>query len=118
MTKILNVDGLLDEKRAITVAGTRYEMKDLTVRDFIAINKMAEEKDKELDGKEQSFGDRIDFMIDIILVRFPTLTKDILLDNCDMEQLNAIVDFARDGKLPEKIALESEVVVEEKSKKK
>lgn len=103
MAKILNLDGLSKETRSVRIGGVAYRMKDISVGDFIDITKRADE----IAEQKGSIIEQIEFLIDTVAISFPDCPKDVLR-NRTMEELNALVAFARDGSLPEGAAVEGD----------
>lgn len=97
MTKVLNLDSLVKEERILTFEGISYVMKELAVEDFVELTVRASALDK---SEDSSIASRMDFLIDTVALSFPTCPKDVLRRR-SVEELNAIVAFARDGSLPE-----------------
>jgi len=97
MAKVLNVDSLIKERQEISIEGVIYPMKQMSVEDFIKLTKKAEAIDKK---KTDTPSARIEFLVDTILISFPTCSDKVLKAQ-PIEVLNAIVEFAKDGTLPE-----------------
>lgn len=96
MTKVLNLDKLAKEKRVLTFGGEKYPMKELSVNGFIELTKRAEEIEK-LEG--DSLATRISFLVETVQMSFPTCPAEVLGEK-SLDELNAIVAFARDGSIP------------------
>ena len=88
MAKILNLNSLAKEEKILTIDGTSYPMKDMSVEDFIELTRRAEAVDKK---EDVGLADKID----TVCISFPTCPKTVLRKR-SLEELNAIVEFARD----------------------
>jgi hypothetical protein len=110
MTKILNIDALVKEERVIKLEGVTYQIKDISVADFIKINQMAEEADKK---EEPTVAERVMFLAETVFISVPDCPKEVLM-KCSLAELNMIASFARDGTLPEDESVE---VLDESGKK-
>lgn len=97
MTKVLNLDSIAKETRVLKLDGVSYPMKETSVRDYIELTKRAEEIEKKGD---ESLSTRIEFLVDAILMSFPTCSAEVL-NARTFEELNAISEFARDGAIPD-----------------
>lgn len=97
MTKILNIDALVKDERAITLEGVSYPIKDISVEDFIKINQMAEIADAK---EDPTVSDRVLFLAETVFISIPTCPKEVLMKRT-LAELNVIASFARDGTLPD-----------------
>jgi len=87
MTKMLNLDDLAQEQRQLRWKGQVYQMKEMSVDDFIKITKMSESISKDATVAEQ-----MDMAIQLISYSFPEIGVE-QLKTLEMPQLNALVDF-------------------------
>ncbi len=92
MAKILNLDELAPEEKQLKLKGEGYSMKEMSVDDFISITRKAEKIEK--DSTDMPMSDRVEFLMDMVCDSFPTCPRDDLR-GLNLEQLNAIIEFAR-----------------------
>lgn len=98
MAKILNLDALAaKEVREVVLGGTTHQIKEMSVEDFIEINKSAQKLEGVTDMAVQ-----ISETINILQRAIPTVDKNALMD-LSFEQLTALSAFVR-GDDPEQIA--------------
>lgn len=96
MTRVLNVDGLAQEKREIVLNGKTHEIKELSVDGFLATMDFAKSKEG-----DTSTGSGIDSAVHMILLAIPTLTvSDIRA--LPPQHMWAIVNFIQ-GDVPDEI---------------
>lgn len=89
--KFINLDDLVDEKVIVQFNGEKHEMKQMTVADFVWVQKEAA-KVKSNVVSEDAESEAVDEMIDIIIRQFPTMTKD-MLKAARIKQLMGLVSF-------------------------
>lgn len=90
MTKLLDLDALASEERAIRLNGEEHVMAEVSVGEFIdLIRKTDEMEDKDLDLATQ-----MELMVDLVSRRFPTAPKDALR-GLGITKLNRIIAFTR-----------------------
>jgi hypothetical protein len=100
MTKILNIDALVKEERVMTIDGVSYSVPLVSVQNFIAINRLAEEHDAKVKLDAATNEDYVEFLIASVLIIIPSMSRDTLVKR-SFDELNVIAKFARDGTLPE-----------------
>jgi hypothetical protein len=91
-TNYLNLDELAQEKRVLKLFGVEYEMKEMTVEDFIKVTtdaKRLEDKKEKLSPAEHAT-----FMIDLVQISFPDCPREVLM-RLSLERLSLILAFAR-----------------------
>lgn len=91
MSKMLNLDELANEERVLKLNGSEHVLRDVSVGDFIEITRMTEGLKDDL-----PISDQLEMMVSIIKRRFPTVDEEELAA-LNMRQLNAILEFARQG---------------------
>lgn len=90
MAKILNLDKLAPkEVRELHIAGKVYEVKEMSVEDFIESSRMAEK----LEG-ETSFAVQMEASVTLIKRAVPSIDES-LLKSLSLEQLAAVAKFVR-----------------------
>jgi len=104
MAKVLNLDSLAKKEQELIIGGEAYKQKQLSVEDFIKLTKRVEVLEKK---KEDSMATRMEFLIETILISYPTCSAEILKAQT-VENLNSIVEFARDGSLPKELSEDNE----------
>lgn len=90
--KVLNLDALAPAKRTLTLNGKTHAIEEMTVENFIATTKEAEDLEKK--GGEVTFADQIEATIGMILRSIPTLPREELR-RLSIEQLSVISKFLR-----------------------
>jgi len=94
MSKILNLDEVSSkEERVLKIKGVEYEMSTMSVQDFIDMSRK-EERLVEL-GEDAPISEQFVLYMDIVGSFFPTIPEDVL-KSFTLEQLMAILDFARE----------------------
>jgi hypothetical protein len=87
--KILNLDKLnTNEQRKLVIGNVSYPVEEMTVENFIATTKAAE------DIKDDSLAVQIEATVDMICRSVPTIDSAIL-KKLSLDQLNMIVAFVR-----------------------
>ena len=100
--RMLNLDEVAAKsQRVLKIKGEEYEMKVMTVNEFITFTKEAEEKDalrKESEDKDKpiALSEQIEMLVKMIGNSFPTMPEKVL-DDLSMEQLNVIFEFISDN---------------------
>ncbi|MBE0438037.1 MAG: hypothetical protein IBX56_19840 [Methylomicrobium sp.] len=113
MAKILNLDGLSEEKEVkLIIDGTAHFLKKISVADFIKLVKYQEEMEKreaELEKKGQHLPvyEKIEFMAESAAISFPTIGVDRLKE-LTVDELYTIVEFARDASMPDEEEADAE----------
>mgnify|MGYP006271365097 CR=1 FL=1 len=97
MTKVLNLDSLVEEQRVLTFDGESYKVVAMSVESFIKITKSAEERDAK--GDTIPMHERMEFLVDMILPCIPDCPREKLLSRT-MEELDVILAFVKSGTLP------------------
>lgn len=90
--KFINLDDLTDEKVVVQFNGVKHEMKQMTVADFVWVQKEAE---KAKEKSESSEKEAVDEMIDIIVRQFPSMKKEDL-EQARIKQLMGLIGFLND----------------------
>lgn len=103
MTKILNMDEVTAPVVTVRMNGVDHQKKELTTRDFINLSRKAEENARR--EKELTMSEFVEELIDTILIAFPTMNRDELLEK-PVDYLHRIVEFARDSDIAEEVAKE------------
>lgn len=104
MAKVFNVDALAKESREIVLKGVTHQVREMSVDDFLAAMKTADE----LENKDAGPETQINALVSTVHRAIPTLT----VEECRVmpfEHLNAISQFIR-GEIPDGL---KEVPVEE-----
>ena len=97
--KILNIDSHATAKRALTLGGVNYPVRELSVQAFIDNLKMAQE----LESKGQLTPlDQLEHAVQMIHSAVPTLPLEAI-KALSIDQLTLVLDFVR-GELDEKLA--------------
>lgn len=91
MTKILNLDDLVEEKRTIRLNGVVHEVVGMTVESFIKTQEII----KKL-GESTETADQLEASAALINAAVPTLSLEALR-SMKMERLNMIVEFLNMG---------------------
>jgi hypothetical protein len=102
MSKILNLDSLAAPKRTVTLNNQDYQVKDMTVQDFIEITKRAEE----LESKKAGFLENFEATIETVSAALPGCPKEVLR-GLTIEQMGALTKFIR-GEFDDKLKPEQE----------
>jgi hypothetical protein len=115
MPKMLNLDEVAaSTERVLTIKGVTYAMKPMSVADFIEYTSAtqaeqlkatktkakAKTSDKPKPALEKSIKDIMETFIEMVTKSFPTLPDEIVR-GLTLDQLNAIVSFARGEQDPE-----------------
>lgn len=112
--KYLNVDDLAPEQKVLKLKGKEYQMKEASVADFIEMTRDLEGKDTK---KPETVSQQIEFLVVMVQKAFPTCPVEEL--NClTLQQLTAIINFARDEMAPTEAAASETAVAEGGGKKK
>lgn len=97
MTKLLNLDQLnAKEVREVQIAGTTYQIKDMSVEDFIETTRVAEEMEQ-----ETSYAKQLQATVKLIKRAIPSIDEGVLMQ-LSLDQLRALTAFIR-GEDPAKI---------------
>lgn len=97
MTKLLNLDQLnAKEVREVQISGTTYEIKEMSVEDFIETTRVAEEMEK-----ETSYAKQLQATVTLIKRAIPNIDQAVLMA-LSLDQLRALTAFIR-GEDPAKI---------------
>lgn len=107
--KVLNLDALSKSTRSLTLGGVTYEVKEMTVENFIETTKQADALENK---KDVTFADQIETTIAMIQRQVPGIPPQALRE-LTIEQLVTISKFLR-GELDNEVA---EVVEEDGEKK-
>jgi uncharacterized protein with von Willebrand factor type A (vWA) domain len=100
MTKLLNLDQLnAKEVREVQIGGTMYQIKEMSVEDFIETTRVAEEMEK-----EQSYAKQLQATVKLIKRAIPNIEESLLM-RLSLDQLRALTAFIR-GEDPTKIVEE------------
>lgn len=94
--KVLNLDALAKQERQLTIKGTSYPVKEMTVKMFVEITKIAEAVEAK---KNKTFADVLTSTTKIVQLSVPTLPSEVL-DDLNLEELAFISKFLR-GELTE-----------------
>jgi hypothetical protein len=94
MTKLLNLDELVNEQRVLKLNGQEHVMKSLSVGDFIELNREIEKFKKR--GGELTTEEQVELMIAEVQRYFPTMGTSELR-NLTINQLLLILNFVRDS---------------------
>lgn len=89
--KILNIDAFAAPKRALTVGGVDYPVKDMDVRAFIENIKLAEELEKS--GPMTPLA-QITMSIEMVKKSIPTLPANVV-ESFSVDQLLMVMQFVR-----------------------
>lgn len=92
MSSTLNLDELASEKRVVTLKGVSYEMKEMSVSDFIELTRISENLSDDMPPSEQ-----MELMVRMIQMSFPEMPKEVL-HGLNIRQLNKITEFAQTTK--------------------
>jgi hypothetical protein len=106
MAKILNVDGLAQEKKEIVLKGITHVIKEMSVEDFLVTMEAADKLEVDSSPKAQ-----IDAIVAMVARAIPSLT-DVEARALPFDQLNAIASFIR-GEISDSI---KHAITEEKDK--
>lgn len=87
MQKALNLDNLVKERRTITVGGTTYAVVDMTVENYIATTKRAQDL-----GDNPSDVDQMESYVDLISRFVPEFDVQTIR-SLSVEQLTTILKF-------------------------
>lgn len=91
MAKVLNIDSIQKPvSRELSLGGTKYAVKDMTVENFIETTKHSEE----LSAKKAGAREQLEATISMICRFIPDLPKE-LLQPLSLEQLGTIVAFVQ-----------------------
>lgn len=99
MTKIFNIDGLQSKQaeiRKIIINGEEHVMADITVEGFLELASVAKKMD---DSEDRTMADVILFLMKSVQIAFPTCSE-VSLRGLTIDNLHALVDFAKTGALP------------------
>lgn len=100
-TKILNLDELAPKaEKVLKIKGKEYVMKPASVGAYIRFTRDLQE----MEGKEISLADQIEYMCNSVSEAFPGMEKEVI-ESLSFEQLEAITSF-----VAEKVEAESEEV--------
>lgn len=97
MSKVLNLDELAQEERVLTLKGTSYAMKEMSVQEFISATRDAEKEQAKATAEgatELELSEVMEKLVDMISDSFPTCPKDEL-NSLKMHQINAILEFMK-----------------------
>ena len=90
--EILNIDELATPaNKKVVLAGTEYEVKEITVQSFIDTAKASKALDEDPNATE---GERVEQMVNMISSLIPDCPREVLM-NLEFKQLNALVAFGR-----------------------
>ena len=93
--KVLNLDKISKKsERTLVLGGVEYEVKAMTVGNFIEVTAAAESL------SEASISEQIKATVDMICRSVPTIDKETL-NNLPLEDLHQIVSFVRGEDTPE-----------------
>lgn len=104
--KALNLDSLASPKRLVTLNGSEYEVKQMSVTDFVA----AAQEAKKFEGKTPDFAENIEAAIRSIGRAMPGLTEE-KIRALSLEQIGALVNFLN-GEYDEELKKGIEVAAE------
>lgn len=106
MAKILNVDALSKQEREIVLGGNSYPVEEMSVENFIATTRKAEELAK----GEGSIADQIESAVELVHRSVPTAPLE-LLRRVSLTNLQTLVQFVRGDEL-EQVEEQEEPVAE------
>lgn len=96
--KTLNIDAFAAPKRALTVGGTDYPVRNMDVKTFIANIKLAEELEKK---GELTPLDQVQMSVNMIKQQIPTLPAEVI-EGFSIDQMLMVLQFVR-GEMDEKV---------------
>ena len=94
MAKVFNVDALAKESREIVLKGITHEVREMSVDDFLAAMKTADDLEKATGPEEQ-----IEALVKTVHRAIPTLSVEVIRE-MPFDHLNAISQFIR-GEIPD-----------------
>ena len=104
MTKLLNLNQLsAKEVREVQIGETVYQIKEMSVEDFIETTRIAEEMEK-----ESSYAKQIKATVDLVKRSIPNIDVGLLMA-LSLDQLRGLTAFIR-GEDPEVIVKATEAV--------
>lgn len=90
MTKLLNLDQLnAKEVREVQIGGATYQIKEMSVEDFIETTRVAEEMEK-----EESYAKQLHATVKLVKRAIPSIDETVLL-GLSLDQLRALTAFIR-----------------------
>lgn len=95
MTKMLDLDAIAPQGKVVVLLGKRYEMCQLTLRDFINLSREAEKITKAVKDGTMSEVDVLEAYLDQVKSILKGIEREVL-DTLTGDQLAAIVAFARE----------------------
>lgn len=90
MTKVLNLDALAEkEVRELSLRGKTYKVREMSVADFIATSRLAQEI-----SDDASFAEQMEASVKLIQRAVPEISVEDL-HTLNLEQLAAVAKFVR-----------------------
>jgi len=89
--KILNVDSIAAPKKFVNIKGERYQVKEMTVADFIEVAQAAEN----FDDENATLLDRFEVSMRAVKRALPDI-KDEVLRSLTVDQMGVVNRFLRD----------------------
>lgn len=95
MSNLLDLDGILPPKRTVKLSGQEHDLRQMSLKDFIAITRESEILGKEVAAGTKTQADVIEANLNSLRYMLPTLSDEQLAD-LTPDQVLAIMTFARE----------------------
>lgn len=96
MAKILNLDELAPVGKELTYGGKTYQLKPLSMREFINITQKTEVIEKKAKSGNLTVSEQMEFQLSVISSAIPEMSKETL-DSLEMRHIEAIMNYVKDS---------------------
>lgn len=94
MAAILNLDELSPVGKQITFGGKTYDIKPLSMREFINITRTTEAMEKKAKAGTLSVAEQMEAQLGVIASAIPGMNQEVL-DSLELRHIEAIMDFVK-----------------------
>ena len=101
MAKMLNLDEVASKtSKVLKLGGKKYEMVSMSVREFIDFTREADTQEDKDKADPKTVPEMMEAFVDMVVKSFPSMPVEIV-GSLNLDQLKAVVSFARGDDDPE-----------------